>query len=202
VHDADAVGHFFRHAQLMGGKKDGGALSGAFLQDVLHHAGILRVQPHHRLINHQHFRVMQQRRDNGHALARAVRQTFHGPIDKGFKVEAWDQFAAGRLYPAFAHLKHLPDESQELKRRQLFIEKRKVRHVSQPAARLQRGGLHVKSRHPRRPPRRLEQPCQHPDQRRLARRIGAEHGKKLPALHLQRQIVHRNKIAKFFCQGG
>ena len=31
VHDADFVGHFFRHAELVGGEKDGAALPGAFL---------------------------------------------------------------------------------------------------------------------------------------------------------------------------
>ncbi len=65
-----AVGHFLRHAQLMRGNEDGHAGQRAFLENIFHHARVLRIEADHRLVNHEHFRFVQQRGDDGDALAR------------------------------------------------------------------------------------------------------------------------------------
>ena len=77
-------------------RKTVAAPPGALLQDILHHPGVLRVQPDHRLVNNKDFRVVQQGRDNGHPLARAVGKPLNRFVDKVLEVEARNQFAAGR----------------------------------------------------------------------------------------------------------
>ena len=44
-------------------------------QNVLHHPRASRVQPHHRLVHHDHLRTVQQRRGDDHALLHAVGNT-------------------------------------------------------------------------------------------------------------------------------
>ena len=92
VDDADAVGHFLGDAQLMRGDQHGHARERAFLEHVLDDARVLRVEADHRLVNHEHLRVVQQRGDDGDALARAVRKAFQREIHKFGEMEPRNQF--------------------------------------------------------------------------------------------------------------
>ncbi len=106
----------------------------ALLENVLDHAGVLRVQADHRFVNDKDFRVVQQGRDDGDALPGAVGEALDRLVDERFEVEARNQFAAGLLNAALAHLKNLAGEAKKFPRRQLVVEERKIRHVGQAAA--------------------------------------------------------------------
>src|SRR5262245_61956231 len=65
----DAIGHFFGDAQLMRGDENRHPRARAFLQNVFYHAGMMRVETDHGLVDHKDFRVVQERGDNRNALA-------------------------------------------------------------------------------------------------------------------------------------
>jgi len=88
VDDADAVGHFLGHAQLMSRDEHGHARARAFLQNIFHNARVLRVEADHRLVYHEHLRVVQQRGYDGDALACAVRKAFERAVHKFGEVKA------------------------------------------------------------------------------------------------------------------
>src|SRR5262245_7535563 len=49
MNDANAVGHFLRNAELVGGKEDGHAGARTLLEHVLHDARVVWIEAHHRL---------------------------------------------------------------------------------------------------------------------------------------------------------
>ena len=60
VDDADAVAHALGNFQDVRGEEDGGAAFGHLAQDILDQPGGLGVQPDGRLIQYQHFRIVDQ----------------------------------------------------------------------------------------------------------------------------------------------
>jgi hypothetical protein len=63
------LANFFSDAQLVGGYECCHPRLGPFLENVFHHAGVLRVQTHHGLVNHEDIRLVQQGGDDGSADA-------------------------------------------------------------------------------------------------------------------------------------
>ena len=113
VDDADTVGHFLGDAQLMRGDEHGHARERAFLEHVLDDARVLRIEADHRFVNHEHLRVVQQRGDDGNALARAVRKTFQREIHKFGEMEPRNQFVRVRFNLRVGRLKQLADEAEK-----------------------------------------------------------------------------------------
>ena len=91
MNDADAIRHFLGDAELMRGEEDRHALERAFLENILHHARVMRIEPDHRLVDHEHLRVVQQRGHDRHALSGAVRQALDGFAQIRFEIETLDQ---------------------------------------------------------------------------------------------------------------
>ena len=170
----------------------------AFLQHVLHHARVLRVEADHRLVNHEHLRIVQQRGDDGDALPRAVRQAFERAVGEFFEVKARDQFVRVFFDARGVEPEHLAGETEKFPRRQLVVKKRKIRNVSQPPARFQRLRLHVETADPRVAGRGFDQAGEKFHHRRLAGGVGAEQGEKLAALDLERHVVDGHEVAEFF----
>src|SRR5437762_5528716 len=73
MNDADAVGQLLGNTQLMGRDENGHALPRFFLEDFLEHARVMRIEPDHWFIQHEHFRIVQQRGGDGDAVPCAVR---------------------------------------------------------------------------------------------------------------------------------
>ena len=121
MNDADAVGHFFGDTELVRGNKHCHALPGPLLQNVLDHAGVLRIQPHHRLINDKNLRLVQQRRNDRHPLARPVRKSFDRLVHTRLQIESRDEFPAFSLDLFISHLEELAGEPEELPRRQFVV---------------------------------------------------------------------------------
>ena len=148
MNDADAIGHLLRDAQLMGRDKDRHALVRFFFEQVLQHAGVMRIESDHRFVHHENFRLVQQRGGDGHALARAVRESFDLFSQIGLEIEPFDQFVGAGPDTRLLHLKKLPGEAKEFPRGQLVVEEREVGHVGQPAAGFEGLVLHVEPGHP------------------------------------------------------
>ena len=85
----------------------------AFLEHVLHDARVLRVEADHRFVNHEHFRIVQQRGHDGHALARAVRKAFQREIGEVGQMKPRNQFLRVGFNLRVGHLKQLADEAEK-----------------------------------------------------------------------------------------
>ena len=194
--DADAVRHFLGHAELVGGEKDRHPLQGALLEDVLHHARVMRIEAHHWLVDHKHLGIVQQRGGDGDPLAGAVGEAFHGLAQIRFEVEARDELARGGFDVLLRHAEQLPDETEEFPGRELFVEEREVGHVGEAAAHLQGLGLHIMAGHQDATGRGFDQAGDHLDRGGLAGGVGAQHGKELPALHREGHVVDGGEVAK------
>ena len=143
MNDPDAIGHLFRDAELMGGEKYSHSLQRAFLQRVLHHAGVMRIEADHRLVDDEDFGIVEQRGNDRDALAGAVGQAFDGFAEVGFEIEAPDQLLGFRFQGCVIHAKHLAREPDEFPRCELVVEEGKIGDVGETPADFQRMGLHV-----------------------------------------------------------
>src|SRR5581483_826548 len=112
---------------------------------------MLRIQPDHRFINHEHLRIVHQGGNNRHSLASAMGKPLDGLADVRLQIESLDQFPPGGLNPFFWHLEQLAREPKELPRRQLVVQKWEVRHVRQSPPGLHRLSLDVEPRYARLP---------------------------------------------------
>ena len=103
MHDADAVGHLLSNAELVGGDEHRHTGVGLLAQDVLEYAGVLRVKPDHRLVEHDDLRRMHQRGDNRHALLGAVRQALDRLGQEFVEMETLGQAPGLRLHRGVLH---------------------------------------------------------------------------------------------------
>src|SRR6266536_6508363 len=129
----------------MGRDEDGDALARLFLENVLEHARVVRIQADHRFIEYKHLGRVQKGGDNRDALTRAVRKPFDQLAEKRFQVEAGDPLPGGGLDLRLAHLEELARETEKLPGRELVVEERKIGYVSQPAAGFHRLLLHIEA---------------------------------------------------------
>ena len=83
-------------------------------------------------------------------------------------------------------------------RRELVVEKWKIRHVGEAPARFERLRLHVKPADARGAGGRLHQAGENFQRGGFAGGVGSEHGKKFPARNGQRHVVDRDEVAEFF----
>src|SRR3989442_9851229 len=132
----------------MGRDENRDPLARLFLEDILEHARVVRIQADHRFIEHEHLRRVQQRGDNRDALSSAVRKALNQLAEERFEVEAGNPLASGGLELRFAHLEELAGETEKLPRREFVVEERKNGHVSQAAARFHRLVPHIQSSPP------------------------------------------------------
>ena len=143
MHDADLVGHFFGNVELVGGKENGHPLFCPFFEDIFDDARVLRVEADHGFVDDEHFGIVHERRHDGDALARTVREAFDRFLHEGFEVEARDEFASDGLDARLAHLENLAGETDEFPGRQLVVEKWKIGDVGQAATGFERVGLDI-----------------------------------------------------------
>ena len=155
MHNADAISHLLSDAELVGGDEHRHASIGLLAQDVLEHSGVLRVEPDHRLIEHDDLRRVHQRGDDGHALLGAVRQALDRLGQKLPEIKPLGQSPGLGLHRGVLHAEQLTVEAEKLGRRQLVVKERKVRHVGQAAAGLERVRAGVEPANPHRAARRL-----------------------------------------------
>ena len=99
---------------------------------------VARVQAHHRLVDHQHFRVVQERRGEDQPLPHAVRIAFGQIVQKTAQVEALglagDPLAdGGPIQPV-----HLGDEFEEFAAGEFFVKEGFLGHVTDIAGGLTR----------------------------------------------------------------
>ena len=76
-------------------------------------ARVLRVEADHRLVNHKHLRVMQQRGDDGDALARAMRKAFQREIHEFGEMEPRNQLVRAGFNLRVGRLEKLADEAEK-----------------------------------------------------------------------------------------
>src|ERR1035438_9440273 len=93
---------------------------------------------------------------------------------------------------------HLAGEAEKFPRGQLVVKKWKIGHVSQPAARFERLGLHVETADARVAGRGLDEAGEQFHQGRLAGGVGAEQGEKFAAADFERDAIDGREVAEFF----
>ena len=96
------------------------------------------------------------------------------------------------------HLEQLAGEAEKFPRGQLVVEKRKIGHVGDAAARFERLRLHVKTADPRAAGGRFHQAGENFQRGGFAGGVRAEHGEKFAARNGQRHVVDRDEVAEFF----
>jgi hypothetical protein len=200
MNDPDSIGHFFGDAELMSGNENSHSLKGTFFENVLDDTDMLRVEPDHWFVDDKHFRIVQQGRSDGDSLASSMGKALDWLVEVGSQIQAGNQCLSRSFDSLRRHLKELTGKAEKFPRGQLIVEKRKIRHVSEAFARLQRLSLHVVTRHPSAAGSGFEQAGHEFDRRGFAGSVGAEHSEKFPAGNDQTEIVDRHQIAEAFDQ--
>ena len=198
MNDADAVGDFLGDAELVRREKHRHAALRTLFQRVLHDARVVRIEAHHRLVDHEHLGVVQQRGRDRDALPRAVREAVDGLAQIRFEIETRDQFLRGLGETRLLHAKHLPREAQHFPRRELVVEERKIRHVGETATRFEGLRLNVETRDARRARGGFHQAREQFDGRGFACGVGAEDGEEFPLGHDEADVVDGREVAEFF----
>src|ERR1051326_2085823 len=88
------------------------------------------IEPDHRLIDDEHFRVMQKRRHDRDPLSHSLRIMLRTPVDPGADFKYLGELANPPGRTGMVHFVQTRNKVQELPSGQLFVEKWLVRDVS------------------------------------------------------------------------
>src|SRR6266478_82264 len=182
----------------MSGNQHGHACQRSLLENVLHDAHMMWVQSDHRFIYDKDFRLVEQSRNNGHSLARAVGEPINGLLDVGFQVEAGNQPPSVGADLFVFHLEELACEAQEFPWREFVVQEREVRHEGHAPPGFQRMGLHVKASHASSAGSGLHQSSEDFQGGGFTGGVRAQHGKELTGRHAQSEVIDRDESAKLF----
>ncbi|MDZ7707481.1 MAG: hypothetical protein U5J97_06220 [Trueperaceae bacterium] len=172
VQQDHAVGGLLGHVDLVGGEQHGAAGLGPLAHQPPHLACGTRIETHHRLVDHQHRRVVQQRSAEGEFLAHAVRVRLDPLVLHLQQPEARQPRLGPRL--GGRHLAEPAQEAQQLPAGQLGVQVRPVGNVAQLRLRGDRIARHVEAGHANVAGGRADQPRDDLDGRGLARAVGAQ----------------------------
>src|SRR5471032_2630378 len=135
----------------------------------------------HRLIQHQQFRLAQQRTGQQHTLHFAAGNALHRAVDHVFCADFLECGQGART----VHTRYQPQEAQH-GQRQGWIDVEFLRHVTDPQFRLAPDAAAV----------RLQQPEYGAHQRGLAGAIGADQGDDLPRFDAQLDVIQHGLPGK------
>ena len=114
------------------------------------------------------------------------------------QMKSGNQLLRAGLNLRVGHLKQLADEAEKFPRGKLVVEKRKIGHVGEAAARFERLRLHVKTADARGAGSRLHQSGEIFSVVVLPAALGPSIGEKFAARNGQRHVVDRDEFAEFF----
>ena len=198
--DPDAVGDFLGDAELVSGKKERHPRAAAIAELLLHDPRVHRVEPHHRLVDDENLRIVQQRARDDEPLLGAVRKILRELEPVVVEMKSLEQLAGAPLDRRAIHAENIADKLHEFRRRQLVVEEGEIRHVGEQCLRLRRLAVHVEAPNPHLAGARPEQPGEHPDRRRFPRRVRPEKGEEFAGRHLEIDLIHGDEVAEVFAK--
>ena len=180
----------------MGGKKQRATGAAAGLEFVLDDAGVHRVEAHHRLVDDEHARIVQQPGGNRHPLTGAVAEVFDQFVVVVRQVKLLEKHAGLPDDGLAGHLVQLAHETQEFGGRQLVVKEREIGHVTDKT--LAAAGSRWMSYPATRtlPAPGLSQTREHLDRRCLARAVRSEESEELALRDVEIEAVHRPQRAE------
>ena len=198
VDDPDAVAHALGDLQDVGGEHDRRAAVCQLAQDILDQARGLRVQPHGRLIEHEHPGIVHQRRGQGGLLLHAVTVGIDRIVCRSGQVEHAQQLidAARRLVAV--EVVKIADKTEQFAPGQFGIQVGGVGHVTAGGFRQPGLCLNIIARDLDRPGGGLEQTDDHLDGGGLPGAVRTEKAEYLAAVHIKTDIIHRDLVAVAF----
>ena len=133
-----------------------------------------RIEADHRLINHEHFRIVQQRAADHEPLPRAVAEIFRQLVAVVVEVEAIEERLHPLLDDARLHPEDVADELHEFDRGELVVSVGKVGHVGETRLGFLGIFLNIESCDRCAAGARLQQAGEHLDRGGLARAVRPE----------------------------
>ena len=184
----------------MAGDEEGLAAGGQIEQQLAHLDARLRVEAVGRLVEDQHFRVVQQRPGDSHALLHAVAQRLDVQIVEGACPRQLQHLADPPRPVPPRQAERRSEKVEVLADAHVVIRTEHIRHVADQPLDLPRLRDAVGPGDRRRAARRPGQADEDLDGRRLARAVRPHEAEDLPSLHGQGQTVQRHDVAVAFRQ--
>jgi hypothetical protein len=136
VYDRDPVAHLLGEVERVRGQQNGRARPRAFSEQVAHESGALRVEADHRLVYHQRVGAMKHGRADYDALAHPVRVSFGPFVAPVPDAEHREEALGSSLDLRCRHPIQTTYKLQKLPARELVVDERGVRNVSDVSLRL------------------------------------------------------------------
>jgi hypothetical protein len=175
VEDGDLVGQGVRLVQVLRGQQDGGALRDQAAHGHPDLVPLGRVEPGGRLVQEDHRRPADQARSQVEAPPHAPGVRLGGPVGRLGEVEVGQQLGGPALRVGRAQVEQPADQHQVLGSGQVVVDGGVLPGQPDQAAYPPGVGDHVEPTDPGNAAVRAQQRGQHPDRRRLARTVRAEH---------------------------
>ena len=173
---------------------------GHLAQEVFDEAGRLGVEPHGRFIEHQHFRIVHQRRGQRGLLLHPVTVRIDRIIASSSQVEDAQQFIRALRNQFAVQVVQIADEAQQLASAQLGVQIGRIRDVAAGGLGKHRLGLDIVPGHFDRAGGGLQQSDDHLDGGGLPGSIRTEEAEHLTSVHIEADIIYGDLIAVKFDQ--
>src|SRR5450759_2425590 len=181
--DRDAVAQRLRDFERVRGHHDGVAALHVFAEQILENARRLRIEADHWLVDHHHFRSMNERARDDQLLPHPVTVALDQLVGPFLQIEQRHQLATAVLDLVAILAVQSRHEAEEFRAGQLFVDERTVGNETQLRFCGERILGEIDSREVNGARRWLENSRDHAKSRRLARAIGAQESEQLTVGH-------------------
>ena len=181
--DRDAVAQSLRDFERVRGHHDGVAAPHVLAEQILENSRRLRIESNHRLVDHDHFRPVDERAGDDELLPHAVAVALDQLVGPLLEIEQRHQLAPAVLDLVAVLAVQSSDEAQEFRAGELLVDERPVGNESEFRFCGERILGEIDSREVNGARGRLEDSRDHAKRRRLARAVGAQESEQLTVGH-------------------
>src|ERR1700682_2254748 len=200
VDDADHRAQLGQLRKDVARDDDGLTHSAQLSEDLAHLDAGPRVETGCRLIQQEHYRIVDERPGQAQSLLHSTRKGVDRLVAPFSQPDELEQFVHD-LVPAVLRLAVARGiEIQVLGDGELVVDAKEVRHVSDPAVHLVRLSGDVGAIDRRAPAGRFEERGEYAQRRGLARAVRSDEAEDLTFGHLKRHMVQRGPLAVDLCQ--
>src|SRR5450432_359555 len=200
LNDRHAIADAFRHLERVRRHHDRVPALRVLAKEILQDARRLRIEPDHRLIHDYHLRLVQKRARDDQLLPHPVAVALHELVAPFEQIEQRQQLRHAALDQRPILPVQPGDEAQELRARELLVDERTIWDVAEHRLRRDRILRDIDAVDVHCSRRRLQNPRDHPQRRRLSRTVGSEESKELPMRHVEIDRIHGGEGAVFLGQ--